>query len=60
MPALPNAEDSNPVSFVLQLSMIAALIASFKVVHAIAVIIVKSCGTLATVVALMIIYGPHS
>jgi hypothetical protein len=45
------------VSFVLQLSMIAALIASFKVVHAIAVIIVESCGTSATVVALVIMYG---
>ena len=44
------------MSFLLQLSMIAAFIASFKVVHAIAVMIVENYGVLAVSVILAIVY----
>jgi hypothetical protein len=47
----------NLITFLLQLSMIAALIASSWVLHAIAVIIVESCGISGGAVALAIIYG---
>jgi hypothetical protein len=47
----------NLLIFLLQISMIAVLIASSWVLHAIAVIIVENCGTSATAVALVIIYG---
>ena len=47
----------NLLIFLLQLSMIAVLIASSWVPHAIAVIIVENCGTSVTAVALVIIYG---
>jgi hypothetical protein len=47
----------NLMIFLLQLSMIAALLASFKVLHAIAVMIVESYGISGTAVALTIIYG---
>ena len=44
------------MSFLLQLSMIAALMVSFKVVHVIAVMVVESYGVLAVSVILAIIY----
>ena len=44
------------MSFLLQLSMIAALIASFKVVHVIAVMVVESYGVLTVSVILAIVY----
>jgi hypothetical protein len=47
----------NLMIFLLQLSMIAALLASIKVLHAIAVIIVESFGIPGAAVALAIIYG---
>jgi hypothetical protein len=47
----------NLMIFLLQLSMIAALLASFWVLHAIAVMIVESYGISGTAVALAIIYG---
>jgi hypothetical protein len=47
----------NLMIFLLQLSMIAALLASFWVLHAMAVIIVESFGISGTAVALVIIYG---
>jgi hypothetical protein len=47
----------NLMIFFLQLSMIAALLASFKVIHAIAVMIVESYAISGTAVALAIIYG---
>jgi hypothetical protein len=47
----------NFMIFLLQLSMIAALLAFFKVIHAIAVMIVESYGISGTAVALAIIYG---
>jgi hypothetical protein len=45
------------VSFLLQLSMIAALMVSFKVVHVIAVMVVENYGVLAVSVMLAIVYG---
>ena len=45
------------MSFLLQLSMIAALMASFKVVHVIAVMVVENYGVLAVSVMLAIVYG---
>ena len=47
----------NLLIFLLQLSMIATLLASCWVLHAIAVIIVESFGISGTAVALAIIYG---
>jgi hypothetical protein len=47
----------NLMIFLLQLSMIAALLASFWVLRAIAVMIVESYGISGTAVALAIIYG---
>ena len=47
----------NLLIFLLQLSMIAVLIASSWVLHAIAVIIVESYGISGGLVALAIIYG---
>jgi hypothetical protein len=44
------------VSFLRQLSMIVALVAPFKVAHAIAVMIVENHRVLGTVVAVVIIY----
>jgi hypothetical protein len=45
------------VSFLLQLSMITALMVSFKVVHVIAVMVVENYGVLAVSVMLAIVYG---
>ena len=45
------------MSFLLQLSMIAALMVSFKVVHVIAVMVVENYGVLAVSVMLAIVYG---
>jgi hypothetical protein len=47
----------NFMIFLLQLSMIAALLASFWVLHVMAVIIVESFGISGTAIALAIIYG---
>jgi hypothetical protein len=47
----------NLMIFLLQLSMIAALLASFWVLHVMAVIIVESFGISGTAIALAIIYG---